>query len=244
MSEDRFEDLGRGNGRSAGERLAERDRTHPEPVRRPPEVPRPGNRYAWVVGILMLMVLTVVLFRNTLPHKGEGTLGPRPGRVAPAFAAPLATSDLEGDANVCQRKCNRNSGPVPACQIHSRDVLNVCDLRRRPMVLTFIFDRGADCNPQVDRVQDVSRNFPGVNFAVVYFSHKHRDELRAIVQRRGWKMPVGVDRDGAVANLYGVGVCPTTVFSRAGGRVASTKLGELTEQELRTAVRRVAGARG
>jgi hypothetical protein len=239
VSEDRFEDLGGGDGRSVGERLAERDRTHPEPVG-PPEVPRPGNRYAWLVGILMLMVLTVVLFKNTLPHKGEGTLGPRPGRLAPAFAAPLATSNLEGDANVCQRRrCPSNSGPVPACKIRSREVLNVCELRRRPLVLTFIFDKGADCNPQVDRVQHVSRSFPEVNFAVVYFSHKHRDDLRAIVERRRWKMPVGVDRDGAVANLYGVGVCPTTVFSRAGGRVAGTKLGELTEQALRTEIRRV-----
>jgi len=244
VSEDRFEDLGGQDGRSVGERLAERDRTHPEPTR-PPEVPRPGNRYAWVVGILMLMVLTVVLFRNTLPHKGEGTLGPRPGRLAPAFAAPLATSNLEGDANVCQhRECSRNAGPVPACQLVSRDVLNVCLLRRRPLVLTFIFDRGADCNPQVDRVQHVSRSFPRVNFAVVYFSHKKRDDLRAIVQRRGWTMPVGVDRDGEVANLYGVGVCPTTVFSRAGGKVATTKLGELTERELRTEIGRVAGRSG
>ena len=244
MSEDRFEDLGGQDGRSVGERLAERDRTHPEPTR-PPEVPRPGNRYAWVVGILMLMVLTVVLFRNTLPHKGEGTLGPRPGRLAPAFAAPLATSNLEGDANVCQhRKCSRNAGPLPACQIVSRDVLNVCLLRRRPLVLTFIFDRGADCNPQVDRVQHASRSFPHVNFAVVYFSHKKRDDLKAIVERRGWTMPVGVDRDGEVANLYGVGVCPTTVFSRAGGKVATTKLGELTERELRTEIGRVAGRSG
>jgi AhpC/TSA family len=244
VSEDPFGDLGGGNGRSAGERLAERDRTHPEPVRRP-EVPRPGNRYAWLVGILMLMVLVVVLFKNTLPHKGEGTLGPRAGRVAPAFAAPLATGNLEGDANVCQKNhCPRNSGPVPACQIRSRDVLNVCQLRHRPMVLTFIFDRGADCNPQVDRVQAVSRSFPRVSFAVVYFSHKHRDALRAIVDRRGWRMPVGVDRDGAVANLYGVGVCPTTVFSGAGGRVVATKLGELTEQELRAEIRRVARRKG
>ena len=48
MSEDRFEDLGPARGR-IGDRLAERDRSHPEPVR-PPEVPRPGNKYAWVVG--------------------------------------------------------------------------------------------------------------------------------------------------------------------------------------------------
>ena len=244
MSEDRFDDLGGGDGRSVGERLAERDRTHPEPVKRP-EAPRPGNRYAWIVGIGMLMILGVVLIRNTLPHKGEGTLGPRPGRVAPAFAVPLVTSNLEGDANVCQRgRCSHNSGPVPACRIRSSGVLNVCQLRRRPMVLTFVFDKGADCNPQVDRVQSVSRGFPGVSFAVVYFSHKDRDELRAIVERRGWRMPVGVDRDGAVANLYGVGVCPTTVFSRAGGKVAATMLGELTDRQLRREIRRVSRRRG
>ena len=48
VSDDRFEDLGHGpeNGRRArrsGDRLAERDRTHPEPMRRP-EVPRPGQQ--------------------------------------------------------------------------------------------------------------------------------------------------------------------------------------------------------
>jgi hypothetical protein len=36
-----------------------------------------------------------------------------------------------------------------------------------------------------------------------------------------------------VANLYGVGGCPTTIFARAGGEVVDTKLGNLTEDELR-----------
>jgi hypothetical protein len=44
-----------------------------------------------------------------------------------------------------------------------------------------------------------------------------------------------------VANLYGVGGCPTTVFARAGGRVAATKLGNLTEEELRRRARRLMG---
>jgi hypothetical protein len=244
VSKDRFGDLGEGDGRSVGERLAERDRTHPEPAG-PPETPRPGNRYAWVAGILMLMLLGVVYFANTIPNRGKGNFGPKRGRVAPAFAVPLATGNLEGDANVCQRaRCPRDSGPMPACRIRSRGVLNVCELRRRPMVLTFIFDKGADCNPQVDRVQAVSRSFPGVAFAVVYFSHKQRDDLRAIVERRGWRMPVGVDRDGAVANLYGVGVCPTTVFSGAGGRVIETKLGDLTDGQLRAGIRRAVRREG
>ena len=244
MSEDRFDNLGQEDGRSVGERLAERDRTHPEPVK-PPQTPRPGSRYAWVAGILMLMLLAVVYFANTIPNTGKGNFGPRVGRVAPAFAAPLVTSSLEGDANVCQRgRCPRNSGPLPACRIRDSGVLNVCELRHRPLVLTFVFDKGADCNPQVDRVQAISRSFPGVSFAVVYFSHKKRGELRAIVERRGWRMPVGVDRDGAVANLYGVGVCPTTVFSRAGGRVARTRLGELTEGQLRREIGRLTRRRG
>ena len=52
-------------------------------------------------------------------------------------------------------------------------------------------------------------------------------------------MPVAVDEDNAVVNLYGVGVCPTTVFSAAGGRVRATKLGNLTEDELRAEVRKL-----
>jgi hypothetical protein len=38
-------------------------------------------------------------------------------------------------------------------------------------------------------------------------------------------MPVGVDRDGILADLYGVAVCPQVAFVERGGRVASTSVG-------------------
>jgi hypothetical protein len=232
---DRFEDL------SPGERLAERDRTHPEPVRRP-EVPRPGNKYAWLVGILMFMGLAVLLFAQTLPNTGEGLKGPKPGSILKAFAAPSATGALEGDANVCQKEpCPEQAGRKPACGLVSDDVVNVCELRKRPLVLTLIFDRGADCYPQVDRTERVKDDVGGVQFATVLFSHKDRDEIARLVQERRWTQPVAVDQDGAVANLYGVGVCPTTVFVQGGGRVVDTELGNLTEQELRTRAERLRG---
>ena len=94
---DRFDDL------TIGDRLAERDRTHPEPVRRP-EVPRPGNKYAWLVGFLMFMGLGVLLFAQTLPNKGKGLLGPEVGQRLPAFAAIEARGNVDGDANVCQKE--------------------------------------------------------------------------------------------------------------------------------------------
>jgi hypothetical protein len=242
VTEDRFDDLG-GEGRRAqiGERLAERDRTHPEPRR--PEVPRPGNKYAWLVGIVMLMVLAVVLFLQTLPNEGSGIDGPRRGSVLKDFAAPSALGNLEGDANVCQRPdaCNDQIGIKPACTLVSEEVVNVCELRRKPLVLTFIFDRGADCYPQVDRTERIKERLPGVAFAAVFFSGKDRDQVRRLVEERGWRQPVGVDPDGLVANLYGVGGCPTTVFARAGGRVAATELGNLTEAELRRRALRLVG---
>jgi hypothetical protein len=239
--EDRFGDLGReeGDRRSAAERLEERDRTHPEPVEGPPEVPRPGSRYAWVVGIVMLMGIGVLLLTTALPNTGEGVQGPQPGERLRAFAAPLATGNLEGDTNVCQRRpCPRDAGPVPACEVRSPQVVNLCALRKRPLVLTFVVTRGTNCEPQVDRVERMKDDFPQANFAVV-MSGNSREEAERLARARRWTMPVAVDEDGAVVNLYGVGVCPITVFAKAGGRVVDSALGELTEDQLRNRTRRL-----
>ena len=239
--DDAFGDLGpaAGERRSAAERLADRDRTHPEPVERPPEPPRPTNRYAWVAGILMLMGIGVLLLTTALPNTGEGVRGPRPGQTLPVFAAPDATGRLTGDANVRQGASGSESaGKVPACEVRSGDVVNLCVLRRRPLVLTFVVTQGADCEPQVDRVERMRRAFPGVNFAVV-MSGNERSEAGTIARRRRWTEPVAVDEDGAIVDLYGIGVCPTTVFALRGGRVVETALGNLTEGQLRAKVRRL-----
>jgi hypothetical protein len=246
VSEDRFEDLGGADRRAAiGERLEERDRTHPEPDtpadRRPPQVPRSGNKYAWAVGFLILMAAGVVLFVTTVvnPNSGRGIEGPRVGSRLPVFAAPLAKGNLNGEANVCQRRpCGSGAGPVPACEVRGANVLNLCELRRRPFVLTFAVTRGADCEPQVDRIERMQGDVPGVSFAVV-MSGNDRASAEHIVRRRGWTQPVGVDDDGAVVNLYGVGVCPVTVFAAPGGRVVETALGNLTEDQLRAKARRL-----
>jgi hypothetical protein len=239
VSEDRFEDLRGDGGRRAeiGEQLAERDRTHPEPARRP-EVPRPGNKYAWAVGILMLMGLGVLLFAETLPRTGEAVQGPNPGQRLPAFAAPKASGALSGDANVCQKRpCDENAGKEPACELRSADAVTVCPRDRGALVLTFVVTRGTDCEPQVDRVERVRGDFPGVDFVTV-LSGDSKSEAAALARARRWRAPVAVDQDGTVVNLYGVGVCPITVFAR-NGRVRQTNIGNLTEDQLRRKVQRL-----
>ena len=242
---DPFEDLGGDEGArrraEIGRKLEQRDRDAPEPdmppPRRPPEVPGGGNRYAWLVGILMLMGIGVLLLTTALPNTGEGVRGPEEGTALPDFAAPLASGDTEGDANVRQASGGSdNAGRIPACAVRGRSVVNSCELRRRPVMLTFVVTKGADCEPQVDRVERVYRDFPEINFAVV-MSGNDKGDAERIARNRRWTQPVAVDQDGAVVNLYGVGVCPTTVFALRGGEVNESALGNLTESELRTRLR-------
>ena len=233
MSEDRFDDL------TPGEKLAERDRTHPEPVKRP-EVPRPGNKYAWAVGIVALMGLGILAFAQTLPNAGEGVQGPKVGQRLPAFAAPAADGNLEGDANVCQKQpCPKEAGARPACELQSEDVVTVCPRRARPLVLTFVVTRGTDCEPQVDRVERVRRSVPGVDFVTVVSGVTH-EEAAGLARARRWHQPVAVDEDGAVVNLYGIGICPVTVFAK-GGKVTGKAFGNLTEAQLRRRAERLVG---
>jgi hypothetical protein len=242
--QDRFGDLGGSPGRSAAERFEEEDRLRPEPdaPSRRPEVPRPGNRYAWLVGILLLMGISVVYLTTAQHNQGKAILGPQPGQLLPAFAAPLTSGNFsdDADANVFPtRAAAKSSGRRQgACDVRAPTVLNSCELRRHPTVLTFIVTKGTDCEPQVDRVERMRKQFPGVRFAVLMSGNKLSD-AKKIADNRGWTLPVGVDKDGQVENLFGNGVCPTTVFSYRGGRVRTTKLGNLTEDQLRAGARAI-----
>ena len=245
--EDRFSDLGgqsdpTDDGRTAAERLEDEDRLRPEaddPRRKPPEVRGPGNKYAWVVGFVMLMGIGVLLLTTAIPNRGVGFRGPPKNQVLPDFAAPLVTGNVEGDANVYQKR-NPGSDDPTACEVRGDQVVNICDLRSKPVVLSFLFDRGAECNFQIDQVERLKPDFPGVNFVAVYFSNEDRGEVADIVRRREWTMPVALDTDGAVVNLYNIGGCPTVVFARAGGKVRSVRLGKLSEDQLRREVQAVA----
>jgi hypothetical protein len=102
-----------------------------------------------------------------------------------------------------------------------------------------VVTRGTDCEPQVDRVERMMGDFPDVEFVTV-LSGDTKEEARNLARVRRWRQPVAVDEDGSLVNLYGVGVCPITVFARD-GRVRSAPVGNLSESELRRRTRRLLG---
>jgi AhpC/TSA family len=188
----------------------------------PPRPPAGTSRYTWIVGVLALLALAYITL-NTLGTDKPGSRGVPNGRPLPPFAAPLATSKLEGDAQV---------DPKKACGVRGSDILNSCQLAERgPVVLAFFATRSKRCERQVDVLERVRRRFPDVGFAAVSV-RGDRGEVRKLVRRRGWRMAVGYDHDGAVANAYAVAICPTITFARRGGKVADTSFELLGEAAL------------
>jgi AhpC/TSA family len=179
------------------------------------------RRPAFIAGVIAVAVIAYITI-NTLRTEGPGSRGVAEGRPLPPFAVPLAQSSLEGDANVSER----------ACRVRGPDVLNVCELAERgPVVLAFFAEPSERCDDEIDLLDRVRSQHPGVQFAAVAI-RGDRDDLRRRVRERGWRLPVGHDRDGAVANLYAVAVCPTITFAARGGEIRDTTFGSQTEDQI------------
>ena len=239
--EDRFGDLGPGGegesppAKSAAERFEELDRREAAEAAAKGEgrddPPRPSGRYSWVVGVAFFIVIVIGLVR--LLQSDSGAPGPAADRPLPDFAAPLAGGGLNGDVNLKRRVDESGeAGGKPACQVRGKDVVNICALRRRPVVLAF---GGEDCAGQLDRLERVSARFPGVNFVGILIKEDRSGAERISRKGRRWTYPVAFDRDGQLSSpaVYDVRACPTTVFAYAGGNVRKTVSHEIDEGELR-----------
>jgi peroxiredoxin len=204
-----------------------------------------NGRPAWIAIAAGLAILAYITY-NTLSTPATSSSGLTRGTHMPPFAAPLVTSDLAGDANIARYANQGEAGPRRACSVTDPRALNSCTLARRgPVVLAFFTDSSGRCVAALDAMQQVSTRHPGVGFAAVAI-RGDRDDARAAVHEHGWRFPVAEDRDGAVANLYGVAICPTVVFAYRGGIVMRTALGsdETTPAALEQAVKRLEAGRG
>jgi thiol-disulfide isomerase/thioredoxin len=200
--------------------------------RRPPRVP---SRYSIIVG-LAFVALIVVAIVNAARNSENAILGGNPaeqGTALTEFAVPDAVGGPSGDANVFQDDCQTSDNPcppdqqrTPACEVDVPNVIRVCDLFNRPLVISFWFTRFADCLPSQDEINRLSERYRGrVNF----LSIDVRDDIekvRSIVAEHGWTMPVGYDADGEVSNVYHVGGCPTVVLAYPGGILAKALIGD------------------
>ncbi|MGC1813833.1 MAG: TlpA disulfide reductase family protein, partial [Solirubrobacterales bacterium] len=100
-----------------------------------------------------------------------------------------------------------------------------------PLVLSFWFTRGGDCENQEDVFERAYRRYKDeVNFLAIDVRDS-TSEVQKLILDHHWTHPVGLDRDGALSNLYRVGGCPTFVYAYPGGIMHTTSIGQLDDQQ-------------
>ncbi len=168
-----------------------------------------------LIGLTLVVVISVAFLSSHTP----GTAGVPAGKQLPFFSAPLAKSNLKGDANL---------NPPCTWAQHDPRALNVCLLAKRgPLVLAFFVTGSGGCVAQVSALQTLSHQFvpKGIQFAAVAVRASHSDAA-ATVRAHHWTVPVAYDADGAVGDTYGIEVCPIVELAQKGGRVQQRLIGE------------------
>jgi thiol-disulfide isomerase/thioredoxin len=209
------------------------------PGKQPSERPRRTTVYSLIVGMAFIALIAVAGI-NTISTKNKGVLGASSEGDMPLaqFAVPSARAGASGDANIAQDDCDSARIPcpsgnrrTPACQVDVPGALRVCDFFDRPLVLSFWFTRGGDCENQEDVFERAYRRYKGqVNFLAVDVRDS-TSEVQRLIRDHHWTHPVGLDRDGALSNLYRVGGCPTFVYAYPGGIFQATSIGHLDDQQ-------------
>jgi hypothetical protein len=176
------------------------------------------RRYQWMIGGIGLVLLIAFSVFMYLSPGHRSHPGVPAGQRLLRFVAPLATSDLNVPANTSPR-CN------PAHP--ARRGLNVCD--RGPLVLEFFATDAKPCIKAVSTLQSLSRRFPDTTFVAVAAGGSQAQTLK-LVHAHHWTIPVAYDSSTAVAQLYGVAICPMIEVAGRGGIVTRLLIGERWER--------------
>ena len=178
-----------------------------------------GRRYGRYVGVLGVLIVILITF-NTVLTKPNGATGIPPGQPLAPFAVPLARGDVNGESDVATRPDEGAAGKVPACRERGAGILNICELYERgPVVLALFVDSGS-CPRILNDLQALEPSFPGVSFVGVAIKGE-RAQLLKLMRERDLSIPIGFDRDGALAAIYKLASCPQVSFAYPGGVVQS-----------------------
>jgi hypothetical protein len=188
----------------------------------PPDAGIAGARYGlWIVALAAILLIAFTVHVALSSHKGATSIPP--GARIPPFAAPLAIGGPAGEVDVATHANDGTAGKVAACSERGSGILNICELYERgPVVLTLFFDAGS-CARILDDLQGLAHSFPQVGFATVAVKEEAAPIARLVRSKR-LTIPVGIDPEGRLGELYTMVSCPQITFVYPGGVVQSAEL--------------------
>jgi hypothetical protein len=181
-----------------------------------------GTRYGLYVVILAAILLVAFTVHVAL-NSHKGVTGIRPGTRIPPFAAPYALGGPAGEVDVATHADDGSAGKIPACSERGPRILNICELYERgPVVLALFFQAGS-CPGILEDLQQLASLFPQVGFAAVAVKEGGSSVAR-LVHAKHLTLPVGVDGEGRLGELFSMVSCPQVMFVYPGGIVQSAGL--------------------
>src|SRR5215218_5218624 len=165
------------------------------PTSAPPPPSRPaggagGSSYLWVVGAAAVVLVSLLLLTTIRHGTDRGARGVPVGEIMPPFAVPTALGPIDADANIARHAGEGQAGERAACTVRGPDILNGCALREAgPVVLAFFAIRSRECIAQLDAMQRVRTQLPGVQLAAIAI-RGDRGDLRKLVVRHGCRCQV------------------------------------------------------
>jgi hypothetical protein len=181
-----------------------------------------GTRYRLYVVVLAAILLVAFTIHVALSsHKGATSI--HPGTRIPPFAAPYAIGGPAGEVDIATHADEGSAGKVPACVERGPAILNICELYERgPVVLALFFQAGS-CPAILEDLQRLAPSFPQVGFAAVAVK-EGASSVAHLVRAKDLTIPVGVDGEGRLGELFSMVSCPQITFIYPGGVVQSAAL--------------------
>jgi hypothetical protein len=177
------------------------------------------SRYVVILAAILLIAFTVHVALNS--HKGATSI--KPGARIPPFAAPYAIGGPPGEVDIATHANDGPAGNVPACSERGPGILNICQLYERgPVVLALFFQAGS-CPGILDDLQQLAPSFPQVSFAAIAVK-EDASSVAHVVRAKRLTLPVGVDGEGRLGELFAMVSCPQITFVYPGGVVQSAAL--------------------
>lgn len=180
------------------------------------------NAVVVLLGIALVIGVFWSLLRlddDSRPRGSEKLIG----MPLPEFALPLAGSGIDRDANIVDRVAARGSGQTAACDVRVEGAFVSCRDLPGTAVIAFFRREDENCLRQVDELEKAFAGRNDVSTVAIAIKEPVAP-VAGLVSRRGWRLPVAVDRDAAASELFLVSGCPSTYFAKD-GEITGVRLG-------------------
>lgn len=158
-------------------------------------------------------------------------------RAPPALAPPFALGAgfLQGRALAPRGRPSLQEGePIPDFTLVSADgsAFQASDLAGRALLLNFWATWCGPCRHEIPILLQAQAQHADALLVLAINVKEHRSQVEAFAQELDMRLPIVLDADGAVVDLFQVRGYPTSVFVDAAGRLVATWQGVLDAGKL------------